>query len=253
MASGSDSGATLRLLGTVVIAAAVIVSCWILGGAVVRARGSGEEIRVTGSARKPIRSDFAIWTARIAYRANDVSGGYENTKRGTDRLIAYLRKQGFGEKEIVRGALRTNKLFAASQGNEYQNADTFREIAGYDVSQTVEVRSQQVDKVEAVARESTELLAQGVALESDPPQYLYTKIADVKREILGEAAEDALKRAQEIASKSGAAVGQVRSVRMSPLQITSAYSTDVSGMGQYDTTAIDKAITAIVTVSFGIK
>lgn len=253
MAFGSVSGATMRLVGTLAIATAVVASFWILGGAIVRAKGNGEEIRVTGSARRPIRSDFAIWTARIAYRSNEVSGGYENTKRGTDRLIAYLRKQGFGEKEIVRGALKTTKLFAAAQGNEYQNADTFRQIVGYDVSQSVEVRSNQVDKVEAVARESTELLAQGIALESDPPQYLYTKISDVKREILGAAAEDALRRAQEIASKSGAAVGQVRSVRMSPLQITSAFSTEVSGEGINDTASLDKAITAIVTVSFGIK
>lgn len=243
----------MRLFGTLAIAGAVVASFWILGGAIVRAKGNGEEIRVTGSARRPIRSDFAIWTARIAYRSSDVQSGYTSTKRGTDSLIAYLRKRGFGDKEIVRGALRTNKLFAVTPGTENQGSDAFREIAGYDISQTVEVRSSQVDKVEAVARESTELLAQGVALESDPPQYLYTKISDVKREILGDAAGDALKRAQEIASKSGAAVGVVRSVRMSPLQITSAYSTEVSGEGINDTASLDKAITAIVTVSFGIK
>lgn len=247
------SNSTLKLAGTLSIAAAVVASFWILGGAIVRARGNGEEIRVTGSARRPIRSDFAIWTARIAYRSGDVQTGYDSTKKGTDALIAYLTKRGFDRKEIVRGALRTNKLFAVTPGNENQGADTFREIAGYDISQTVEVRSDKVDAVESVARESTELLAQGVALESDPPQYLYTKISDVKREILGDAAEDALRRAKEIATKSGAGVGQVRSVRMSPLQITSAYSTEVSGEGINDTSSIDKAITAIVTVSFGIR
>ena len=247
------SSAALRLIGTLAIGAAVVASCVVLGGAIVRARGTGEEIRVTGSARKPIRSDFATWSARVAYRDADVNRGYASVKGATDKLVAYLRKRGFGDKEIVRGALRTSALYERPVNGAQDTGDTFRNIAGYDVSQSIEVRSEKVDEVEATSRESTELLAQGVALESEPPRYLYTKVTDVKREILGEAAEDAMRRAREIATKAGSQVGAVRSARMSPLQITPAFSTDVSGEGQNDTTSIEKAITAIVTISFGIK
>ncbi len=247
------SSAPLRLLGTLAVAGAVLGSFALLSGAIVRARGGGEEIRVTGSARKPIRSDFAIWTARVAYRSPDANAAYASVKKGTDALVAYLKRRGFADAEVVRGALRTNKLYERAASGENNGADTFRPIAGYDVSGSVEVRSGEVERVGAVSRESTELLAQGIALESDPPQYLYTKISDAKREILGSAAEDALRRAQEIAGKSGASVGKVRSVRMSPLQITPVYSSEVSGEGQNDTTSLDKAITAIVTASFEIK
>lgn len=243
----------LRFVGTLAIAGAVLGSFALLSGAIVRSRANGEEIRVTGSARKPIRSDLALWSARITYRAPDVNSAYESVKTGTDRLIAYLRKKGFTEAEIQRGALRTNKLYAASQNGNEQGADTFRPVAGYDVTQSVEVQSGDVQKVEAISRESTELLAQGIALESDPPRYIYTKISDVKREILGAAAEDCLRRAGEIAQKSGAKVGKVRSVRMSPLQITSLYSNEVAAEGQNDTASLDKAITAIVTATFGIE
>ncbi|MER3496257.1 MAG: SIMPL domain-containing protein, partial [Armatimonadota bacterium] len=202
---------------------------------------------------KPIRSDFAIWSARITYRSNDINSSYSSVKNGTDRLVAFLKKSGFDDAEVVRGALSTKKLYAQTTGKEITREDTFRTIAGYDVTQSVEVRSGKVDKVDEISRTSTELLGQGIALESDPPQYLYTKISEVKREILGSAAEDAFRRARQVAEKSGASVGKLRGVRMSPLQITSAFSSEISSEGQNDTSSIDKAITAIVTATFEVK
>ncbi len=40
--------------------------------------------------------------------------------------------------------------------------------------------------------------------------------------------------------------------RMSPLQITRPDSTQVSGEGMYDTSTIDKDVTAVVTITFGV-
>ena len=40
---------------------------------------------------------------------------------------------------------------------------------------------------------------------------------------------------------------------MSPLQITPRFSTEVTYDGQNDTTSKDKAITAIVSMGFGVR
>lgn len=243
----------LRLVGTIVVAVAVVASASLLAGAVVRAKGNAEAITVTGSARRLVTADTAIWSARLSRRAPQIGAGYAAVKADADRLIAYLTKAGFSSKEIVRGAIQTRTLFQAPPAGQSESGDSYRPVEGYDVSQSVEVRSENVARVEAISRESTELLAQGVALESQSPQYLYTKVTDAKREILGEAAEDALKRAQLIARKAGSDVGAVRSARMSPLQITPATSMSVEGEGQNDTTSIEKALTAIVTLTFAVK
>ncbi|MFX9638768.1 SIMPL domain-containing protein, partial [Acinetobacter baumannii] len=83
----------------------------------------------------------------------------------------------------------------------------------------------------AVSRSISELIASGVAMDSEAPQYIYTKIGDVKVEILSEAAKDARRRAEEIAKASGGSITGFRSARMSPLQISPAYDYAIVGEG----------------------
>ena len=109
-----------------------------------------------------------------------------------------------------------------------------------------------MSRIAQIAREATELINQGILIESKAPQYYYTKIGDLKIEMLGEAAKDAKERAERIASSTGNSIGSVRSARMGVLQITAADSTEVSDYGTYDTGTIEKDITAVVNVSFAV-
>ncbi len=85
-----------------------------------------------------------------------------------------------------------------------------------------------------------------------PPEYHYTKIAELKKEMLAEAAKDAKQRAEQIASSTGSSIGTVRSARMGVMQITPADSNDVSDSGMNDTSSLEKDITAVVNVSFAV-
>ena len=239
-----------RIIGTVIISGAVVFSTFLFGNAIVRTRSGGNEIVVKGSARKDIDSDFIAWTGKVTYRSSNMNDGYQSVKMSVTKLIDYLKSKGLKETEIMTGAVQTNALYEQKQGD---TSSAFRTIQGYDVSQSVTVRSSQVDMVEKISRESTDLIAQGVPLESNNPQFFYTKIGDVKREILGLAAEDARKRAEEISSKSGGALGDVRGAKMAPLQITPRYDFDIYDGGYNDLSSKEKSITAVVTMTFGVR
>lgn len=238
-----------------IIGLSVVAAMSILSGAIVRSKDT-EMIRVTGSARKPIRSDFIIWSGRLAFRAPTVASAYAAVREGNRKVVEYLKKNGVPEKEIITQAIKTRTLFAPAKrgpNGETDGEETFRAVEGYELSQALEVRSSNVDLVDKLSREVTDLIAAGVPFESNPPEYLYTKISDVKVEILAEAAKDARRRADEIARSSGANLGTVRFARMSPLQITPVYSNAIASDGQNDTTSVDKAITAIVTMGFSVR
>jgi hypothetical protein len=136
-------------------------------------------------------------------------------------------------------------------GKDSDGNDT-SEITGYSLSQQIEVRSSDVAKISQIAREATELINQGILIESAAPKYYYTQIGNLKIEMLGEAAKDAKERAERIASSTGNSIGSVRSAKMGVLQITAADSTDVSDYGVYDTSTIEKDMTAVVNVSFAV-
>jgi hypothetical protein len=63
----------LRVLPALIMSLAVVVSAVILGRAFVRSHYDDDTIRVTGSARKIVRSNYIIWNATINYNAPTLS------------------------------------------------------------------------------------------------------------------------------------------------------------------------------------
>jgi hypothetical protein len=71
--------------------------------------------------------------------------------------------------------------------------------------------------------------------------------------MLSEATADARQRAEQILKSAGSRLGPVRSVRTGVFQITRPHSTEVSDYGMYDTSTIEKDITAVLTLSFAVQ
>ena len=80
------------------------------------------------------------------------------------------------------------------------------------------------------------------------PRYYYTKLADLKHEMIKKATEDARQRAEIIAAESGGSLGELRDARMGVFQITGQYSDeDYSWGGSFNTA--DKEKTATITIN----
>jgi hypothetical protein len=125
---------------------------------------------------------------------------------------------------------------------------------GFSITQRFEIRAGDVMRYTELSRQVTELIEEGINLVSEPPQYLYTQLDKLRVvEMVAEATKDARARAGAIAGSTGSRVGRVRDAKTGVFQITSRNSTDVSDSGMYDTSSIDKDITAVVSVTFGIE
>ncbi|HVG34816.1 MAG TPA: SIMPL domain-containing protein, partial [Pyrinomonadaceae bacterium] len=209
---------------------------------------NGEQtITVTGSARKRIKSDLVVWRAGVSYQASQLSEAYKALSDNVPKVKEYLISKGVQENQITISSISSTTLHEKNSDGEETG-----QITGYSLRQELMVRSNDVDKIEKLAREATELINQGILLESSPPEYLYTKLGDLKIEMLAEAAKDAKVRAQQIASSTGSSIGSVRTARMGVMQITPADSNDVSDSGMNDTSSLEKDITAVVNVGFAV-
>ncbi len=236
------------LNGGVALAMGLVLSATIFGWFYSTAKRGDEAITVTGSAKRRITSDLVVWSAGVSSQASELSGAYNSLADTLPRIKQYLISKGIPEDQMTVSAITTVQIKGRdSEGNETS------EVTGYSLSQQIEVRSSDVNKIAQVARESTELIKQGILIESSAPQYYYTKIGDLKIEMLGEASKDAKERAERIASSTGNSIGSVRSAKMGVLQITAADSTDVSDYGTYNTTTIEKDMTAVVNISFAVS
>lgn len=223
---------------------AVLVGVWGLQ----QVRGADETIVVTGSARRRITSDRVVWRAGVSYQAPQLSDAYRALTQSVPKVRAYVVSKGVPEDQITISSIQSTTLTAKGPNGE----DTGR-VSGYSLRQQVEVRSGDVARVATLAREATELIDQGILLESNAPEYYYTKLDDLKVQMLAEAARNAKTRAEQIASSVGSRIGGVRSARMGVLQITAADSTEVSNEGVNDTSSLEKDITSVVSVTFSIR
>ncbi len=229
------------------MAIGLVLSASIFGWFYSKTKKGDEAITVTGSAKKRIKSDLVVWSAGVSSQSAQLTEAYRGLSESVPRIKQYLAGKGIPEGEMTVSSITTTTLKQRdANGNETS------EITGYSLSQKVEIKSTDVEKIERIAREATELINQGILIESNAPQYYYTQIGDLKIEMLGEAAKDAKVRAEKIAASTGNSIGAVRSARMGVLQITAADSTEVSDYGINDTTSIDKDMTAVVNVSFAV-
>ena len=232
----------------IALAIGLVLSSFIFGWFYSKTRRGDEAITVTGSAKKRITSDLVIWSAGVSAQAPQLADAYKQLADSIPKIKQYLLSKGLPEEQMTVSSISTTTIKRKdSDGNETA------EVTGYSLTQEIEIHSNDVQKISQVAREATELINQGILIESTAPKYYYTKIGDLKIEMLGEAAKDAKERAERIASSTGNKIGSVRSAKMGVLQITAADSTDVSDYGVYDTSTIDKDMTAVVNISFAVN
>ena len=229
----------------------MITSTAVIADAVVRFKSLDQTVFVTGSARKKITSDLSTWTVSVSRDAPKLADAYALVSKDTPAVVDFLLKKGITTDQITRSSVSTSTLREQKQG---YSSDSGGIIIGYRVQQSIEVKSKDVQKIEVIAREATELLLkQGIMVDARSPDFYCTSIGDLKQTMLADAAKDAQIRAQKIAESTGSKIGPLRSARMGALQITPPGSTQVSDSGINDTSTIEKEITAVVNVSFALE
>ncbi len=239
-------------LASLLLAFSFVLGCLVLSVAIRKVKSDESAIRVDGTARRIVHSDYIIWDATVDSEETSVSDAYTKLEDGTARLTKYLVDKGIKPGEIFPLAIKTKVLYATTQaGDSAPDDSTYRAIKGYRLMQTIEVRSGDVAAIETVSRTVTDLIKQGVSLDSQAPQYRITKLAEVKDSLIAEASANALVRARQIAQSSGATLGPLKRSTMGLIAVTGAYE-DEQGAGE-DTASVDKKITVMVTSSFQIR
>ncbi len=234
-------------IGMSVISAGILLSAIFLAGA-IRDFRRNDTITVTGSARKPIRADFAVWRGSVSSQKPTMQDAYRDIERYTNRMKEFFTQKGVPDTAITWGSIDNSEI----QEWLPQGGSTGR-ILAYRLGQNFEIRSGNVDFIAELSQASSELIPEGIPIVSYSPEYLYTKLAELRVEMLTEATQDAHRRAERIAEGVNNKVGTLRNARMGVFQITPRNSTDVSDWGIYDTRSIDKDITAVVSLTFSIE
>ncbi len=242
------------ILFSVIMGVCIITSSVAIGWGLAHFRSGVERnISATGSASMNFESDLIVWRGDFSAHAETSEEAYRQLKRDSDAVKQYLSQNGIAESDISFSSVN---IYHATR-DIYDDNGNYRgsEYDGYDLSQTVTVSSSKLDEVEKVSTNISSLLESGIQFTSGAPEYYYTKIDDLKLELIEKATENSKQRVDIMASKAGAKIGKLSNSNLGVFQITamntgsSAYTYE----GCLDTSSRMKTATITVKLTYDLR
>ena len=236
----------------IISAVTVLLAALILSSAYKYKYKQNEIITVTGLAEKDFESDQIVWSGSYSRKSMDLKLAYSLLKQDEKDLRDYFSSKGIKENEIVFSAVSIDKEFT-SRYNQDGNI-TGNEFSGYKLTQIVTIDSKDLEKVEKTSREVTELIQQGIEFNSSTPSYYYSKLSELKIDLLAKASADAKLRAETIAKNSGSSLGVIKNASMGIFQITGKNSNeDYSYGGAFNTSSKTKTASITIRIDYAVN
>jgi hypothetical protein len=237
-------------LTAVLYSVAIIIAAFALGNAIINRNKPENLISVTGLGEINFTSDLIVWEGSFDRAAMDMKVASAQLKADKEAIENYLVSKGVDKKSLVFSSISVENLLNTRYGSNGEIIG--QEFAGYKLTQSVEITSSKIDQVEEVSRNITELINDGIQLNSAAPRYYYTKLADLKLSLVSKATKDARERAEKIAEESGSKIDKLTTAQMGIIQITGQNSgEDYSWGGAYNTSSREK--TASITMKLNYK
>lgn len=235
-----------------ILAVGLIVAGYLIGKSIERFRLEDRSISVKGLAEKEVKSDLAIWQIQTKVTTNDMIEGSRHIEENKSKIIDFLKSNGFADDEIVVQNSKVTDKLARDYGSE--NIGVFR----YIIENTIQVRTENVDIVNKVSKQTDKLLKMGVLITDsyNTVQYLYTGLNSIKPQMLAEATQNAKKAAEEFTKESDVKLDKLRKAGQGLFSIVDRdYSIMQATSGGYYDAVNDlyKNVRVVVSVEYSIK
>ena len=236
-------------ISAILFAAAIVIASIVLANAVVNRNRPQGTIVVTGLGESNFTSDLVVWEGEFNRESTELKTAYANLEADRNAVTEYLKTKGIPKESLIFKAVTTTPLYKQNYSNEGNYVgQTFQ---GYQLNQALVIESKEVEKVEKISREITELLNQGIVFYSQQPRYYYTGLESLKLEMIAKATEDARIRAERIAQNSGSELGDLSQANMGIFQITGQNSgEDYSWGGTLNTSSKNKTASITMKLTF---
>ncbi len=233
-----------------VCATMVMCSLIVVKPSVLFRKPSG--ITVKGVSTQRVVSDIATWSVDIRssvdFSEADKRNAFAEVAENAKKIVGILKNNGFADSEI--------KLSNVSVVNKYtqnQNGYDTNVICGSTAIAKITVQTQKFDVLEKTISNADKICSGAVVVTMFAPSYLFSKLEDLKLDLLAKATANAKARAETLAAAGNAKLGSIMSASQGVFQINQPLSTETSSYGMYDTETIEKDVRCVVNVEFAVE
>lgn len=230
--------ANIRWFGTAaILAIGMIAGGYLLGDGLLRAKDAERAVTVRGLAERDVTADLATWTISYSASSTDLAEAQGKVRRDTQAIESFFKELGF-----PADALQPTGANVSSFTNEG--------LTTYTVRQRLALRTEDIVRARKAVARQFDLVGRGVFLEEGSAMaYTFTKLNDIKPDMVAEATKDARASAQQFAEDSGSGVGKIREATQGYFTIE-ARDGEAGGWGMSDSPY--KKVRVVTTVSFSL-
>jgi hypothetical protein len=190
------------------ICVGLIVLGYLLASSATKIRALSRTVEVKGLSEREVPANVAIWPIKYREADNDLNALYSKIQRNNTVITDFLKERGFEDDEIFMGPPAVVDKLA----QEYSQSGTSQ--YRYSGGSTISVYTENVDLVRNTMEQLVELGKVGIAITGETydarTQFLFTKLNDLKPEMVEEATKNAREVAEKFAEDSKSKLGKIR-------------------------------------------
>ena len=190
---------------------------YFLSTGVVKIKKLDRTVVVKGLAEREVPADVAIWPITFDVTDNDLTALFQRIENQYAQVVAFLKKNGFSEKEISISA----PSIADKQAQSYSSSDRIR--FRYLGRATVTVYTKKVDRVRETMKKLIDLGRHGIVISGQSyeskTEFLFTRLNEIKPAMIEEATKKARGVALKFAKDSNSKLGKIKRARQGQFSI----------------------------------
>lgn len=235
----------MKNINTLIISVSVVLSAYFIGHGLQTFNRHEKKISVKGLAEKEIDSDLAVWIIEFNNSAESLEAIRRQYPETQQLIQKYLINNGIQQNEISVSSSIKDRL-----AQDYDAGKGSRFIA----NGSFVVTSREVEKIQRAKEGLSELLQKGVVITNDRVQYYFTRLNEIKPEMLDTATRNAKSAADGFAKSMNVNVGQLLSASQGVFSIENSISTSADNeYSSGDLTSIRKKVRVVIQVEFSIN
>lgn len=233
-----------RVIAGGLIGLGVACGGFLAGEALIKSRLGFRTVTVKGLSEREAKADLGFWPIRFVATGPTLEAARASLETSENSVKAFLTAKGFAGTDYTVQNIQVEDRMAG------YHAQATPQDTRFVLTEDMLVKSSDVQKLADTSRAIGDLLKSGVVFSSDAynagPSFIFTKIADLKGEMLTEATRRAREAAEKFAAESGAKVGDIQSANQGIIEVNPA----VAIPNDRPDKQIDKKVRVVTTITY---
>jgi hypothetical protein len=236
------------LLGAVAIfAMGLTTSGYALGDGLRRYKLAEQRtVTVRGVSERNVTADLATWSLSFSNQGTDLAPVEQSVDRQARAVREFFLRAGFRPEEVTDSDVSLRREQPTDRDGEPVGPQRLT------VSRSMQLRTKDVMKARTAYARQAELLRAGVELSASGISYTFTKLNEVKPQMIAEANRNARQSAQQFASDSGVSVGKMKTASQGYFSVGARDGEDCEDCGSSGGSSPFQKVRVVTTIDYDL-